>query len=148
MSGGETSRGVVTEGVELTLAEGQLWAPVLARVVGAMAAQAGLDIDRLSDATLAADAVADLAAGRAVDGRLRASAALSDHGLLLRFGPLPEGWGHDVRHRSSIPGVGPVVDGLADEIAVEAGPGGEEQLVLRFRHRGPGSGFAGGGRGK
>jgi hypothetical protein len=131
MTGDEPLDGVVSGSVALTLAGGPLLAPVLARVVRAAGAMAGLDLDRLSDATLAADAVADVATGLAPDAPLRVYAVRSPEGLDLCFGPFGDGQAEEVRRRTSLPGLGPVVEGLADEILVQTGPDGQ-RLVLRF----------------
>jgi serine/threonine-protein kinase RsbW len=121
----------MAEPVALTVAAGTLLAPVVARVVGAVAAQAGLDLDRLNDAKLAADAIVEGVGRREGDGRLAMEAAAGDRTLTLRFGPFPPGEAEAVRDGSSLPGLGPVVDGLADEVAIVADADGE-RLVLRF----------------
>lgn len=123
----------MTEPVALMVATGPLLAPVVARVVGAVAAQAGLDLDRLNDAKLAADAIAEDVGRRSANGRLAMEAAAGERGLVLRFGPFPPGEAEAIRDASALPGVGRVVDGLADEVSVVPGADGD-RLVLRFAH--------------
>jgi serine/threonine-protein kinase RsbW len=122
---------MTSEPVALSVAAGSLLAPVVARVVGAVAAQAGLELDRLNDAKLAADAIAQDVRRRSADGRLAMEASAGERVLTLSFGPFPEGEATALRDGSLLPGVGSVVDGLADAVSVVTGADGD-RLVLRF----------------
>ena len=124
----------MTQPVALTVAAEFLLSPVVARVVGAVGAQAGLGVDRLDDAKLAADAIAEGVRRRSMDGRLTMEAVAGDGVLTLRFGPFPAGEAAAVRDESALPEVGDVVTGLADDVSVLEGTDGE-RLVLRFGGR-------------
>ena len=113
------------------LSPGPLAGTVLSRVAGAMAAQAGLRLDRLSDATLLAEALAAHGARHMADGRLTAHLAVTPGRLRVRFGPLAPGGADGLRRDATLPDVGSVLDGLADDLVVEAGPAGE-MLVLHI----------------
>ncbi|HKT82850.1 MAG TPA: ATP-binding protein, partial [Solirubrobacterales bacterium] len=65
---------------ELTVARAELLEPVLARLVGALAARRDLSIDRVSDAVLVTDAIADAAPERFADGCVRLGLDESDSG--------------------------------------------------------------------
>lgn len=120
--------------VALTVADQFLLSPVVARVVGAVGAQAGLAVDRLDDAKLAADAIAEGVRRRSSDGRLTMEAVAGDGVLTLRFGPFGPGEAAVIRDGSALPQIGDVVAGLADDVSVLDGGDGE-RLVLRFGGR-------------
>jgi hypothetical protein len=113
------------------LSAGPLAGTVLSRVAGALAAQAGLRLDRLADATLLAEALAAHGARHARDGRLMTRLSVAPGRLSIRFGPLGPGGAEALRRDATLPDVGSVLDRLADEVAVEGGAGGEV-LVLRI----------------
>lgn len=119
------------EGTELSIAGDELIAPILERVIGALAARHPISVDRLNDALLIADAVSDQAAGVFEDERARFAVADGDGGLDLRVGPLPAGAGERLRQGLKVPDVGGSLETLADEVLVEAGDAGE-YLVVRF----------------
>jgi hypothetical protein len=104
---------------------------VIERVVGAVGARAGLDIDRLADARLAAEAVAVAAARVAPARSLALRAVPVDGGLHLVFGPFAPGEATAVRAAGELPGLGRVVDALVDDVSVLTGADGE-RLLLSF----------------
>ncbi len=63
---------VEVTGTEVTVGKAELLEPVLARLVGALAARRELSVERVSDAVLVTDAIADAAPGRFADGCVRA----------------------------------------------------------------------------
>jgi hypothetical protein len=110
----------------VSIASGPLVGPVLRRVVGMLAARADLPLDRLDDAVL----VADLIASRApVDVDLETG----DRTLFLRVGPLRPGGGDALIVDAAVPGVGNVIEQLADDISVQP-DGDSEYLHVRLAY--------------
>lgn len=115
---------------ELVTDRPELLAPVLARVVGALAARRDLSVDRLSDAVLVTDAIAAAAPSRFADGRVRLGLEDGGEGIGLRLGPMDPGAAGDIREELEVP-VGGSLEALADELAVEESGDGD-YLVIRF----------------
>ena len=114
----------------LVLHHGPLVAPVLSRVVGMLAARAQCPVDRLDDALLLADAVAASGSDYTVDGSVAVHVLTTSGSLELSVGPLrPEG-ARDLLAAAELPGVGNVLERVADEVAPEIGADGER---LRIR---------------
>lgn len=122
---------VETDATELTVARAELLEPVLARLVGALAARRELSIERVSDAVLVTDAIADAAPGRFADGLVRLGLDESDHGLELRLGPMEAGAAEEIRRQLEVPELGGSLEGLVDEIGVETSGEGD-YLIVRF----------------
>jgi len=120
--------------VSLSVLTGPLAAPVLARVVGMLAARAELPVDRLEDAVLVADTIADHAARLAPGGRLDLTAEIGDGQLVLQVGPLPTERAEALLARARVPGVGNVLERLADD--VELTTDGWDQARLRVSFNG------------
>src|SRR6476659_3232672 len=80
-----------TDRTELVIDRSELLGPVLARVVGALAARRDLSVDRVSDAVLVTDAIAVAAPQRFSDGRVRLGLDERDGGIDLRLGPMEAG---------------------------------------------------------
>jgi serine/threonine-protein kinase RsbW len=128
----------VTDGeapTRVSIASGPLVGPVLRRVVGMFAARADLPLDRLDDAVLVADLVAARApahvAGETVDVQL----ASSTRSLDLRVGPLRAGGGQALVVDAAVPGVGNVIERLADALDVET-EDGYDYLRVRLAYAG------------
>ena len=119
------------ERTEIAIDRSELLAPVLARVVGALAARRDLPVERVSDAVLVTDAIADAAPERFADGRVRLGLEERSGGIDLRLGPMEAGAAHRVREDLELPAVGGSLEKLADELAVEESGDGE-YLVIRF----------------
>ena len=119
----------------VSIAAGPLVGPVLRRVVGMLAARADLPLDRLDDAVLVADVVAARApshvAGDTVDVALKSSTRSLD----LRVGPLRSGGGRALVVDAAVPGVGNVIERLADQLEVET-EGDREFLRVRLAYSG------------
>jgi serine/threonine-protein kinase RsbW len=130
-SGPATAAPVSSDRTEITIGRAELLGPVLARVVGALAARRDLPVDRLSDAVLVTDAIAAAAPGRFADGRVRLD--LDDHneGVELRLGPMERGAAERVREELEVPDVGGSLEALADELAIDRRDDGD-YLVIRF----------------
>ena len=114
------------------LARGPLAAPVLGRVVGILAARADCPIDRLDDALLVADAVAAGAASFASDGRVNVRVVAEPGSVELRVGPLRADGADGLIASASLPGIGNVLERVADELEQRPGSNGDDEY-LRIR---------------
>jgi len=119
------------EGTEISVGRSELLAPVLARLVGALAARRDLSIDSVSDAVLVTDAIADAAPGRFEDGCVRLGLDEGDGCVELKLGPMEAGGAEEIRAELNMPDVGGSLEALADELAVQSGSDGD-YLVVRF----------------
>lgn len=130
-------RPAVEEGVALSLAAGDHSAAVLGRVVSLVAARADFSIDRLSDAQIVSDAIAGAAGAHALDRSGVTSVALDEHdaGFDLVIGPLVAGGAQQLVRDTELPGLGCLLERLADELDVEQGPDGGELLRARLNSR-------------
>ncbi len=122
---------VEADATELTVARAELLEPVLARLVGALAARRDLSIERVSDAVLVTDAISNAAPERFADGLVRLGLDESDHGLELRLGPMEDGAAEEIRRQLEVPGLGGSLEGLVDEVGVESSDEGD-YLIVRF----------------
>jgi anti-sigma regulatory factor (Ser/Thr protein kinase) len=116
---------------ELVTDQPELLGPVLARVVGALAARRDLSVDRVSDAVLVTDAIAAAAPTRFADGRVKLGLDDREGGIELRLGPMDPGAAKDIREDLEVPDLGGSLEVLADELTVEESGDGE-YLVIRF----------------
>jgi len=114
----------------LTIRRPELFAPVLGRVVGMLAARAQCPIDRLDDALLLTDAIAAHAPAY-VPGRAVTVQIITEvEGLTLRVGPLAGDGADALVAAASLPGVGNVFERVASDVR----PAGDElELHLAFR---------------
>ena len=115
------------------VATGPLGAPVLGRVVGMLAARADCPIDRLDDALLVADAVAAKAGSFSDDGRIRARVVARLGSVELHVGPLRAGGADDLVASAALPGVGNVLERVADELQSQARNGEVDGEFLLIR---------------
>ena len=120
-----------SDATEIVVARSDLLAPILARIVGALAARRDLSVDRVSDAVLLTDAIADAAPGRFVDGTVKLALADGEGGLELRLGPMRNGGAEEVREALDVPAVGGSLEALADEFSVEPAADGD-YLGIKF----------------
>jgi serine/threonine-protein kinase RsbW len=102
-----------------------LIAPVLGRMVGALAARRDITIDRLSDAMLLSDAISAGAPGGFLDGRVRVVLSERDRGVTIRVGPMESGAADRIRDGFDVPGTGGSLEHLAEEVKVDSGEEGE-----------------------
>ncbi|UTI65925.1 hypothetical protein NBH00_06855 [Paraconexibacter antarcticus] len=116
----------------VSLASGPMMGPVLSRLVGIYAARADLPVDRLGDALLVADTLADRAPAVSDRGRVQLSLQSEAGRLELRIGPLRPGGGQRLLDGARLPETGAVVEQLADEVRVRSGAAGGEVLIVRF----------------
>ncbi len=123
----------VTASTSVSVAAGPLVAPVLRRVVGMLAARADLPLDRLDDAMLVTDMIANRAQKHVLGATVDVDMEPGVRSLSLRIGPLRAGGGRALVAEAAVPGVGNVIEQLSDEISVSDGPGGE-YLLLRLAY--------------
>lgn len=123
----------LTSSTSVSVAAGPLVAPVLRRVVGMLAARADLPLDRLDDAMLVTDMIADRAQQHVVGPTVDVDMDPGVRSLTMRIGPLKPGGGDALVSDAVVPGVGNLIKQLADEIAVTDTPQGEF-LVLRLAY--------------
>jgi serine/threonine-protein kinase RsbW len=115
----------------VTVVRGPLVGAVLGRVVGMLAARAQCPIDRLDDALLISDAVAAHAPRFSTDDRVRVTVRTDDDNLELVVGPLADGGTDGLVADATLPGVGNVLERVADEVDRSPGERGE-QLRIRL----------------
>ena len=111
---------------------GPLVAPVLARVVGMLAARAQCPVDRLDDALLVADAIAAHTQTHSVDGHVTVRLVASGDAIELHVAELREGGARGLLADASLPGVGNVLERIADEVNVDSDHDGRETLSLKL----------------
>jgi serine/threonine-protein kinase RsbW len=124
-----------TEGTVMSIAAGAFVRPVLARVIGALAARADFSVDRLSDTILIGDAVSAHDAADFADATVGISIVTGDGQLVVRVGPLVDGGSERILEGLELPG-GASLRKLATEINTEREelPEGEraEYLVVEI----------------
>lgn len=117
--------------VSVEIAPGPLGAPILGRVVGMLAARADCPIDRLDDALLVADAVAAEAASFSADGRIAVDVCARPGNVELLIGPLRAGGADGLVASAALPGIGNVLERVADRLEREQPDGiGEDYLRI------------------
>ncbi len=122
------------DATSITVSDPDLLAPVLARVVGALAARRDLTIDRLSDAVLLTDAISAAAPRAFEGGQVRLQLNDTEKGISLKLGPMEKGSGERIREALALPAVGGTLESLADEVSVDPLEDGE-YLDLRMGSR-------------
>jgi serine/threonine-protein kinase RsbW len=108
---------------------GPLLAPVLARVLGMLAARAQCPIDRLDDALLVADAVAAHGPGHAVNGTILVGLAAEQGGLEVTVGALKPQGAKGLLADAELPGVGNLLERVADRVEVRQDESGETLFI-------------------
>ena len=103
----------------VSVSAGPLVGPVLRRVVGMFAARADLPLDRLDDAVLVADIVAARAPAHIAAETVDVALDSATRSLELCVGPLVPGGGRALLGDAAVPGVGNVIEQLADALEVE-----------------------------
>ena len=105
--------------LRMAVSPGELVRPVLARILGALAARAEFSFDRLSDTMLLGDAVSHHRADDFREGRVEVAISDGDGTLDIRVGPLTEGGGDRILSGLEIPGAGGSLRALARSVEVE-----------------------------
>lgn len=124
-----------TSATSLSVAAGPLVAPVLRRVVGMVAARADLPLDRLDDAMLVADMIAERAQDHMVGETVDVILEPGERSLWLRIGPLRAGGGSSLVSDADVPGFGNLIEQLTDEISIVEHDGAEF-LALKLAYTG------------
>jgi serine/threonine-protein kinase RsbW len=106
--------------LEIALAPGTIVKPVLARVIGALAARAEFSVDRLADTVLLGDAVSATNGDDFSEGRVGISIKDGEGTLDVRVGPLVEGGGERLMSEMDLPGAGSLRS-LTDSMEVTKG---------------------------
>jgi hypothetical protein len=120
------------------LASGPLVAPVLGRVVGMLTARADCPIDRLDDALLVADAISAKAGSFSEDGRVNVRVIARVGSVELHVGPLRPGGAEDLIASAELPGVGNVLERVADVLEPQRDADGDYLVIrLGFDTQGP-----------
>jgi serine/threonine-protein kinase RsbW len=123
----------VPKELAMAITPGVMVKPVLARVIGALAARAEFSVDRLADTVLLGDAVSSSEEGDFADGRVGISIKDGSGTLDVRVGPLVEGAGERLLSEMDVPGAGSLRS-LASAMEVTKGetPEGEAAEFLVF----------------
>jgi serine/threonine-protein kinase RsbW len=118
---------------EIALTPGETVKPVLARVIGALAARAEFSVDKLADTVLLGDAVSSSGGGDFSGGRVAISIKDGAGTLGVRVGPLVQGGGERLMSEMEVPGAGSLRT-LASSMEVTKGetPEGESAEFLVF----------------
>jgi hypothetical protein len=117
----------------VSIATGPFVGPVLRRVVGMLAARADLPLDRLDDAVLVADLIAAQASAHVLDSTVEVEFETGPRTLSLQIGPLKPGGGQALIVDAAVPGVGSVIEQLADHVSVDTNHD-HEVLVVRLAY--------------
>lgn len=124
------------DGIVLRLRPPERAGPVLSRVVSLVAARADFSIDRLSDAQIVSDTIAGAAGAHSENGTLDVAIDEHDTGFDLVIGPLVAGGGQRLISDTELPGLGCLLERLADELSVEPNEdSGGERLRARLAAR-------------
>ena len=113
----------------MVVRNGPLLGPVLTRVIGMLAARAQCPIDRLDDALLVADTVAAHSPDHALDGSVRVGLAAQEGLLELTVGSLAPQGAEALLRDADLPGVGNVLERVADAVEVRTEADGEELYI-------------------
>jgi len=117
----------------LVVRNGPLVGAVLSRVVGMLAARALCPIDRLDDALLITDAIAAHAEDFTLDGTVGITVTADEEGLTMVVSPLRANGADGLIRAAELPGVGNVLERVADEISKnQTGEGDELRVRLAF----------------
>jgi hypothetical protein len=110
---------------------GPLLGPVLSRVIGMLAARAQCPIDRLDDALLVADTVAAHGPDHARNGSVRVDLTAREGVIELVVGALRPQGAQQMLADAELPGVGNVLERVADAVEVRQ-EGDGEALYIRL----------------
>jgi serine/threonine-protein kinase RsbW len=108
---------------------GPLLGPVLSRVIGMLAARAQCPIDRLDDALLVADTVAAHGPDHARNGAVKVTLTAREGVIELTVGSLKPDGAQQILADAELPGVGNVLQRVADVVEVRQDDDGEALYV-------------------
>jgi len=116
----------------MVVRNGPLLGPVLSRVIGMLAARAQCPIDRLDDALLVADTVAAHSPDFTVNGAVRVELKAREGVIELTVAALRRNGAQEMLAAAELPGVGNVLERVADAVEVRSDGDGEEALYIRL----------------
>lgn len=117
----------------LVVRNGPLVGAVLSRVVGMLAARALCPIDRLDDALLITDALAAHAGDYSVNGTVGFTVTADENSLTMCVSPLRSQGADGLLRAAELPGVGNVLERVADEVTSGTSEDGSgEHLSVRL----------------
>lgn len=116
---------MISDPAVLDLAVGPALVPVLSRIVNAIGGQADIELDRLGDLEVLAEALSASVHHFTPDGRVRFALLPEAGAVIVRVGPLVSGGAEGLKAACALPEVGPVIDTLADAVRIDTGPDGE-----------------------
>lgn len=125
------AKGDAAPELHMTVEEPPLLKPVLARLIGALAARQDLTVDRLSDAFLLSDALAVEAPRRFGPHPIEVALLDGDGTIDLRLGPMQPGSADALRQRLVLGEDGATLEKLADDFRSESDDRGE-YIVAHF----------------
>ncbi len=133
-AGNGTQRTETAEELAMQISGRAIVRPVLARVIGALAARAEFSVDRLADTVLLGDAVSAHGADDFASGRLEVAITDGDGTLDVRLGPLVEGGGERILAQMEIPEGGGSLRTLANsmEVTTDTAPDGSTAEYVEF----------------
>jgi hypothetical protein len=114
-----------SEELALQIPPGEVARPVIARVIGALAARAEFSVERLSDTVLIGDAVSAHTPEDFPEGLATISIRDGSGTLSVRVGPMVEGGGDRILSAMDLPGGGGSLRGLAGSMDVVREDDGE-----------------------
>ena len=123
---GESSQpqpGEPIEELTVAISPGAMVRPVLARVIGALAARAEFSVERLSDTVLIGDAVSAHPGDDFSTGRISIAIDDAEDALNVRVGPLVKGGGERLLAQMRIPGEEGSLEALARSMEITEGKG-------------------------
>ncbi len=122
-----------TNSAVLRVKVGPLAGPLLTRVVAMMLARAECPVDRLDDAMVICDALAAHASEHTQDGQVEFTVLTQTGRMELRVGSLAAEGARRLADATALPGVGNVLEPIADDVRIEASPHGDnDELVLEL----------------
>jgi serine/threonine-protein kinase RsbW len=123
----------ITDQLAMEITPGVMVRPVLARVIGALAARAEFSVDRLADTVLLGDAVSSSEGDAFSSGEVGIAIKDGDGTLDVRVGPLVKGAGERLISEMDVPGGG-TLKNLTSSMQVTEGeaPDGEPAEFLEF----------------
>ena len=119
--GSDPRPGEPVEELTVAISPGAMVRPVLARVIGALAARAEFSVERLSDTVLIGDAVSAHPGDDFSTGRIEIAIDEAADGLKVRVGPLVRGGGERLLAQMRIPGEEGSLEALARSMKVTEG---------------------------
>jgi serine/threonine-protein kinase RsbW len=118
-----------SDATQIRVGPPEMVAPILSRVIGALAARHEIGVDRLSDTMLLSDAISAGAPQGFSDGHVCFSVSDRSERVEVRVGPMLSGGATRLRESFDLPGGEGSLASLADELRVEQGENGEFLVV-------------------